>query len=426
MGLMRALMQMMQISLAVALLQSADASAQGRPTAGPVVAIGGALRDDNEAVWGRVVQLAGGPGARFVVLATASADPDRSAARIVANLQRRGALAEHLRVVPGLPGDGLAAAVQDPASIARIDAAQGVYFSGGAQARIVDALRPGGRDSPLLLALHALHRRGGVVAGSSAGAAVQSGWMFRDPPDVLTLLQAPLREGRDIDRGLGFLPPQILIDQHLVRRGRFARMLALMAARALPLGLGVEEDSAVLVQGETAEVLGTRGVLVADMAELAEPAGSAPLAARGVRLHWLQPGDRFDLATRTPSPAPGTATSQRLDPHAPGFRGEHPARAFYADLLGENVVVNAMERLVDSPAQEAFGLVFDADPRAVRPQADPGFEFRFYKSAQTEAWRSVGAADHSVFSVMLDVRPVRITQPLVRPWPGADGAAPAP
>ena len=72
-----------------------SASASG---AGTVVAVGGALRDDNAAVWSRLVALAGGPGARYVVFGTASGDPERSAARVVALLESHGAEAESLPV----------------------------------------------------------------------------------------------------------------------------------------------------------------------------------------------------------------------------------------------------------------------------------------------------------------------------------------
>ena len=75
---------------------------------GPAMVIGGALRDDNSAVWSRLVDLAGGPGARFVVLATASGDPEAAARGTIAALTAHGAVAEDLRVAPELKGVDLA------------------------------------------------------------------------------------------------------------------------------------------------------------------------------------------------------------------------------------------------------------------------------------------------------------------------------
>ena len=78
--------------------------------AGSVVAIGGALRYDNDPVWSRIVALAGGEGSRFVVLATAAANPEESAARVIEALQRHGASAVHVAVAPRIAGIDVAQA----------------------------------------------------------------------------------------------------------------------------------------------------------------------------------------------------------------------------------------------------------------------------------------------------------------------------
>src|SRR5512143_2314512 len=157
--------------VALLLLVVGSAPASG---AGTVVAIGGALRDDNDAIWSRLVALAGGSGARYVVIGTASGNPERAAARVVALLESHGAEAESLPVAPKLPGVDLARVVRDPELIARVNAANGVFFTGGAQERIVDALQPDRQPTPLLEAIRGVLDRGGVVAGTSAGAAVMS------------------------------------------------------------------------------------------------------------------------------------------------------------------------------------------------------------------------------------------------------------
>ena len=189
------------------------------------------MRDDNSAVWSRLIDLAGGAGARFVVLATASGDPEAAARGTIAALNAHGAVAVHLRVAPELKGVDLRQAVRDPALIDKVRAANGVFFTGGDQARIVDTLRPDGVESPLLTAIRELQQRGGVVAGTSAGAAIMSRTMFRDPASVITLLKGPLRPDVDFGAGLGFAQSNLFVDQHFLRRGRLGRMLPLMQAR---------------------------------------------------------------------------------------------------------------------------------------------------------------------------------------------------
>ena len=108
------------------------------PATGAVVAIGGALRYDNAPVWSRLVGARRAvPGARFVVAsATASENPECSAALAVAALEAHGAKAEPLPVAPRLEDVDLAQATRDPQLIARVAAARGVFFTGGAQERI--------------------------------------------------------------------------------------------------------------------------------------------------------------------------------------------------------------------------------------------------------------------------------------------------
>ena len=203
------------------------------------LAIGGALRSDNDEVWGRIVQLAGGKGSRFVVFGTASEDPEASARQAVELLQRRGAVAEALPVAPKFGWVDLDKVVRDPALIAKVRQAKGVFFTGGLQERIVDVLQPRGQPTPMLEAIWDVYRKGGVVAGTSAGAAIMSKVMFRDAPSVMNVLKGQLQDGKQLDGGLGFVGPDVFVDQHFLKRGRFGRMIPAMVAKGYKLGLGV-------------------------------------------------------------------------------------------------------------------------------------------------------------------------------------------
>lgn len=395
------------------------------PTAGPAIAIGGALRLDHMAVWQRLVQEAGGHGSRFAVLATASSSPERTAAGIVGALQRAGALATVLDIAPRQPGSAWERLRDDPALAAQLDTMQGVFFSGGAQELIVDTLRPQGRETAVLQAIRRLQARGGVVAGTSAGAAILSHWMFRDAQDALAVLKGRLREGREIDRGLGFVGPALFVDQHFLRRGRIGRLLPVMAAKGYRWGLGVEEDSASVVRGGQIDVLGARGALLVDLggAAVVSPPGSRqPFALRGAALSFLDRGDRFHLDTGDFLPA-ADKLQGLIDHRAPGFKPYHAHAGHHTDMLGDNAIVQAMTRLADSPDTELRGLAFNGRALAGLDTEDAqptlGFEFRLYKGADTRAWftSSRGGEDYSVHRMQLDVSPVRMAQPLHRAWP---------
>ncbi len=93
-------------------------------------------------------------------------------------------------------------------------------------------------------------RRGGVIGGSSAGATIQGDYLCRGSPLNNTDM---ICEG--YERGLGFLPG-VAIDQHFAQRKRFADMTALVKTYPQLLGIGIDESTAIVVQGSVAEVMG--------------------------------------------------------------------------------------------------------------------------------------------------------------------------
>jgi len=402
------------VRLSAALLcAGACASAQAQTA----IAIGGALKFDNDAVWKRIVDEAGGRGARFAVLATAAGNPARAAALIVDALERQGAVAEAIPVAPKLKGADLQKNLQDPALIARIASAKGVFFSGGAQELIVDTLQPQGQPTEMLKAIWQVYRGGGVVAGTSAGAAIMSEQMFRDAQDNLQVLKGQLREGREVDRGLGFVGPALFIDQHFLKRGRVGRMLPMMLAKGYKLGLGVDENSAAVIRGKDVEVIGAKGALLVDLAEARSDATLGAFNLQGARLSYLDRGDRHDLKTGVSTPSPLKQREPRIDPAAPDFKPYYSNEPFYMDMLGDTTIVNAMAHLIDSPHAELRGLAADVRVRAGNERPELGFEFRLYKGAGTVGWATsaFGGEDYTVLNMRLDVMPVQFTQPLYTP-----------
>jgi cyanophycinase len=264
-----------------------------------------------------------------------------------------------------------------------------------------------------------VYARGGVVAGTSSGAAVMSRTIFLDAPDVLAAMKGRLRDGVEVGQGFGLLPAawvdRLVVDQHFLKRGRIGRLLPLLASRQLPLGLGVEEDSAAIVGEAGFEALGARGVVLVDLrdATTSGPAPGQAFSAQGVRLSYLASGDRYDWATqRVRSAKPDAA---RLPAAAAQGSG---APAFYADMLAEGVLYSAMAGLVDSGRRQSFGLAFNALPGPDDPLPDLAFEWRLSQTADTMAWLPgpTGARDLSVAHLRLDVRPVRLARPLTSPW----------
>ncbi|MCA3057367.1 MAG: cyanophycinase [Rhodocyclaceae bacterium] len=397
--------------------------------AGIAVAIGGALKSDNADVWGRIVSLSGGPGAKWVVFPTASGEPEQSAKSLIESLQKHGAKAEMIPLSDKLKGFDPRTVVADTKWIAAIDGASGVYFSGGAQERITAALYSvDGKPTPMLEAIWRLFRRGGVVAGSSAGAAIMSETMFREPPAILTVMQRGARWGSEIDRGLGFAGPGVFVDQHFLKRGRIGRMVAVMAQQNIKLGLGVEENSAAIIDGGDVEAIGGRGVLLVDLRG-ASQVGSKPLRVLGATLTWLDRGDRVDLRSGVVSPSAVKLAGKKLDHTSADFNPYNNRVRFYPDMLGDNTILFAMSELLDSPAAETRGIAFSAgrvggSPTTTSIEAeDVGFEFRLFKTASTIGYftSKLGGEDYSILRMGLDIVPVLMAKPLYMPLSTAGG-----
>lgn len=391
---------------------------------GYAVPIGGALKYGNAEVWSRLVQLSGGTGARWLVLPTAAARPQRTAELLSAALARHGARVDVLPVAPNWPGVDIAQAVRDPRLIEMIGSAQGVFLSGGAQERITGALLPDGASTPMLDAIRALQRRGGVVAGTSAGAAVMSAKMFRDAQDNLPVLKGNARMGREIDRGLGFVGDQLFIDQHFLKRGRIGRMIPVMWQLGYRHGLGVDENTAAIVEGSRIEVIGGKGALLVDLTEATHDAQLRAFNLRRARLTYLDAGDRHDLATGVTTPSPQKLAEPVLDATSKDFKPYNSRAPFYPDILGDTTIVAAMGNLIDNREDQLFGLAFDA--RALRnastePDADLGFEFRLYRGPDSRGWYTgaFGGEDYTVVNLYLDITPVRLARPLYRPLSAA-------
>jgi len=397
---------------------------------GYAVPLGGALKYDNQEVWSRLVQLSGGEGTRWVVVPTAAGNPLGTGARIAEALKREGAKVEVLPISPRLTERDVAADARSAAMVAKVRAAHGVFFAGGAQERIVDVLQPGGQRTPLLEAIWELFNSGGVVAGTSAGAAIMSETMFRDAQDVLRVLKTgSLIEGKEIDRGLGFVGPDLFVDQHFLKRGRIGRMLPLMVQKGYKLGIGVEENTGAIVRGHEVEVIGAKGVVLVDLSQATNDPRAPFFNLKNARITYLDKGDRHDLKTGVTTPSQEKLAGSLIDPNAADFRPYFRRMPFVPDILGDNAIANAMGNLLDNRQAEALGLAFAGVPLADDPQPDLGFEFRLKRGPESRGWYTgaFGGEDYTVLNLGLDVTPVKMRRPLYEPLveAAAPSAAPA-
>jgi cyanophycinase len=257
---------------------------------GHLFIVGGGDRD--EPLMRRFVELAGATGGgRIVIFTMASGVPLEVGPELVAEFRGYG-----VRDVAYYQLTREEAS--RPESAALLDAAAAVWFAGGDQARLTAVLL----DTPLHARLLEFYSAGGLVGGTSAGAAVMSEVMITGDTT------RPVEEGREWStieaglvvhaRGLGFVKNAV-IDQHFLARRRQNRLISLVLERPDLVGAGIDEATAVLVRPDGKwEVLGESQVLVVDArrARVSKDAANR-LGASGLALHLLLAGDVYDPAT---------------------------------------------------------------------------------------------------------------------------------
>jgi cyanophycinase len=244
------------------------------PKGSLVIVGGGGLPDD---VVKKFLELVGGPEALIVVLPTASPDPIPTNAG-AGFLQKAGA--KNVKVLPARELKD----VEDLTNLDVLKQAKGIWFGGGRQWRFVDAYE-GTKAHELF---RDVLRRGGVIGGSSAGATIQGDYLCRGSPLNNTDM---ICEG--YERGLGFLPG-VAIDQHFTQRKRFADMTALMKTYPQLLGIGIDEATALVVQGHVGQVMGRGQVHFYDRKK--------PVEEGKPDYESVKAGGRYDLKAREALP----------------------------------------------------------------------------------------------------------------------------
>lgn len=282
---------------------SAHSKEPSQPIVGPkngsLVIMGGGGKDQTfPQIFAHFIKLAGGKDARIVIVPTAaSSSPDH-------NYQRSWSLdlAKSMGVNKAMILHSHSRETADTEAFAKpLQTATGVWFGGGRQWRFTKAY--GGTLTEK--EFHKVLERGGVIGGSSAGASIQGSFLARGDTSGNTIMVG------DIQKGFGFMR-NTAIDQHLVARGRQKDLLKVLEDprkkmrkefnRAELLGIGIDEDVAIVVKGDQFSIIGKdQGmVLVYDPKSWKK---DTPDTKKWVT---LKKGDRYDLAQRSIIPAPAT------------------------------------------------------------------------------------------------------------------------
>ena len=227
----------------------------------------------------------------IVVIPNASATPDRTGRSHAAELaQMTDNKVTYVVVTPEN--------VDQDSTLKNFEGVGGIFFSGGSQSRLTSLLN----GTRLLTRLREIYNEGGVISGSSAGAAIMSDLMINggeirySGDDRLKTIEAA---NIDYEKGFGFMKG-VIIDQHFVKRQRENRLISIVLDRPEYIGIGIDEQTAIIRKPDnTFEVIGNSNVLVFDAVQAdLSPFDSTKTyihSANNIKFHVLKEGQVFDL-----------------------------------------------------------------------------------------------------------------------------------
>jgi cyanophycinase len=255
---------------------------------GTLIALGGG---DDDVLLSLLCDLLPHREAPIEIITTASSEPLDSARAYEQALRDLGCVtSHHLHIDEHHPADA-------PATLRRLARTKVVFFTGGDQERIVQFLH----GTEFLRQLQERFRTEPdfIVAGTSAGAAVLSDFMLVDGYGWRALRKGGIKTVPGLE-----LLPKLLIDQHFVERGRFGRLAHAVLAHPMCLGLGLSEETGLIIRGGIeAEVFGDGVVMVVDGSRqrgnnLGRIGRGEPVSGLDLRVHLLVAGQRLHLPSR--------------------------------------------------------------------------------------------------------------------------------
>jgi cyanophycinase len=393
---------------------------------GNLVIVGGGLEDTNKSIYSDLIGLAGGAEkAIFSVIPTASSVPAQSFASFRSILISYGVKRENIHLINiALVDDDSTADVNesswsnngnDPGLTGMVRSSSAVWFTGGDQSRVIKALlNPDGSKTTVLEAVWEVYLSGGVIGGTSAGAAIMSEAMICGGNSLAALTHGvisnytgddfPEGDGVMMSGGLGFFPLGI-VDQHFEKRSRIGRLIvALMSEKpAFNMGFGIDENTALIYIGSQnlVKVAGSSGVTIINAADAGISYIQSMPAIDNLSVSYLEEGDSYDANTGKIMPAEGKKPTRGNEYYNVPNPGQAGILSGYSSSFRDLVTVN----LIDNKAADTVHNVSFSDNNS-------GFLVTFYKNPLSSGFytdKPNGNDRYTVTDVRMDITPVEIS-----------------
>ena len=411
------------IALFLFLINKTDAQA---PAAGSLVIVGGGLEDTNKSIFNQLIALAGGAEkATFAIIPSASATPVQSYVYFRNILISYGLKPDNIFLVPvALMDDDSTKDVNEsewndngnnPRVAELVRKCSAVWFSGGDQLRTMKALqRPDGSRTLVLDAVWDVYRSGGVIGGTSAGAAIMSEAMIGGGNSIGALTHGVITDYQGDDfpegsgvlmtRGLGFFPLGI-VDQHFHKRARIARLVvALMNEKPkFNLGFGIDENTALIYIGSKnlVKVAGAAGVTMINTADARISYKQNLPEIENLVVSYLDEGDSYEISTGIITPAADKKPTRGKEYSHVKNPGQAGVLSGYSNSFLDLITVNLID---NKDADTIRNLSFY--------NQNSGFLVTLCKTPQSAGFyidRPVEGDKYTVTSIRMDITPVHIS-----------------
>jgi len=386
---------------------------------GNLVIIGGALKDDNTEIYRLMIELGGGTEKiRIAVIPAASSYPADTGKKTQEAFGRYGIPGESVRVFPLAVKDDPGtdqdesqwrSNAMDKAIAAELREYNLIFMSGGDQSRLGDLfIGDDGCDTPALESIRQVYASGGTIAGTSAGAAVMSDPMITSGTSITSVTgNLPADASADVNsehltlrKGFGLIR-EFLVDQHFIIRGRIGRLIAALIQKkdGITRGVGIDEDTALWINGNEASVIGRSGVLLCDISRAKTEMTQKGLMAAGIRINYLHAGDRINLKTREYTIHPGRKLIRRGKEYFTSARKSSDifAKDAFLDILTSGVA--------DNRHREASGIGF-----FIHSETNMGARLTLSKSEFTKSYlgKINGEYTYSVIHAEMAIQPITV------------------
>ncbi len=392
---------------------------------GNLVIVGGGLEADNKSIYQQLIGFAGGADkATFAIIPSAGGVPMQSYVSFRNILISYGVKPDHIHLIP--------IAVIDDDSTLNVNESEwknngndttlaelvrkcsAVWFTGGDQLRTTKSLiRPDGSQTPVLKAVWDVYRAGGVLGGTSAGAAIMSEVMIGGGNSLAALNHGvimdykgddfPEDQGVLVTYGLGFFPLG-LIDQHFNTRARIARtIVALMNEnRGDHLGFGVDENTALIYNGQQnrISVAGASAVTILNSSEAKITYVNNMPVIENLLISYLENGDSWDAQTGIITPAEGKQSMRGAKNHREPYSGQTGVLSGSQDTF-RNLLL-ALQYSNDKESLQNINFTSDTT----------GFLVKLYKTPLSEGFsfeKPNQGHGYTIAKIRMDITPVHVS-----------------